>query len=226
MEPVAANMGVVLPLRGFLSGLRRLTMKYRALLIFDEVISGFRVAYGGAQQVYGIKPDLTCLGKIIGGGLPVGAYGGRRDVMELIAPSGNVYQAGTLSGNPLAMSAGIETLKILSNQSNYQQLEDTGLAIQEGLASAMCRAGIPVTIPRAGSLLTVFFTDRPVTDYESAKTSDTRLFAAFFTELLKRGIYWPPSQFEAVFVSLAHSSEDVRKTLRSVEQALKKMAAG
>jgi glutamate-1-semialdehyde 2,1-aminomutase len=226
VEPIAANMGVVLPLKGFLSGLRRLTRKYGALLIFDEVITGFRVAYGGAQQVYDIKPDLTCLGKIIGGGLPVGAYGGRRDIMEMIAPSGNVYQAGTLSGNPLAMSAGIATLKILSNQSNYHQLEDTGLTIQEGLASAMCRAGIPVTIPRVGSLLTVFFTDRPVTDYESAKMSDTGLFAAFFTELLKRGIYWPPSQFEAAFVSLAHSSEDVRKTLRSVEQALKKMAAG
>jgi glutamate-1-semialdehyde 2,1-aminomutase len=225
VEPIAANMGVVLPSRGFLSGLRRLTRKYGALLIFDEVITGFRVAYGGAQQVYGIKPDLTCLGKIIGGGLPVGAYGGRREIMEMIAPAGNVYQAGTLSGNPLAMTAGIETLKILSNESNYQQLEDTGAAIQEGLASAMCRAGIPVTIPRAGSLLTVFFTDRPVTDYESARTSDTRFFAAFFTELLKRGIYWPPSQFEAVFVSLAHSSEDVRKTLRSVEQALGKLAA-
>jgi len=226
VEPIAANMGVVLPSRGFLSGLRSITKKYGALLIFDEVITGFRVAYGGAQKLYGIKPDLTCLGKIIGGGLPVGAYGGRREIMEMIAPLGNVYQAGTLSGNPLAMTAGIETLKILNNQSNYQQLEEMGAILQEGLASVACHAGIPVTIPRAGSLLTVFFTDKAVTDYKSAKMSDTRLFMAFFGELLKRGIYWPPSQFESAFLSVAHTPEDIRNTLRAAGQALKKLPIG
>jgi glutamate-1-semialdehyde 2,1-aminomutase len=225
VEPIAANMGVVLPSRSFLNGLRSITRKYGALLIFDEVITGFRVAYGGAQQLYGIKPDLTCLGKIIGGGLPVGAFGGRRDIMEMIAPLGNVYQAGTLSGNPLAMTAGIETLKQLNNQNNYQQLEEAGATLQEGLAAAACRAGVLVTIPRAGSLLTVFFTDKPVTDYKSAKMSDTRLFTAFFGELLNCGIYWPPSQFEAAFISLAHTPEDMRITLRTAGQALKKLSA-
>jgi glutamate-1-semialdehyde 2,1-aminomutase len=224
VEPVAANMGVVLPSRSFLRGLRKVTRKYGALLIFDEVITGFRVAYGGAQQLYGINPDLTCLGKIIGGGLPVGAYGGRREIMELIAPSGSVYQAGTLSGNPLAMTAGIETLKRLKNVSAYQKLEEMGYLLQEGIAAEACRAGIPVTIPRMGSLLTVFFTDKPVTDFDSAKYSDTRLFAVFFSELLKNGIYWPPAQYEAAFLSLAHNRKDIDDTLLAARRAFAKLS--
>ncbi|MBN1376124.1 MAG: glutamate-1-semialdehyde 2,1-aminomutase [Dehalococcoidia bacterium] len=223
VEPVAANMGVVLPFRGFLRHLRKITRKYRALLIFDEVITGFRIAYGGAQEVYDIKPDLTCLGKIIGGGLPVGAYGGRRDIMELIAPAGKVYQAGTLSGNPLAMTAGIETLTCLKTGCSYQKLEDLGVALQEGLASEACRAGIPVTIPRAGSLLTIFFTSKPVTDYDLARLSDASLFSTFFKELLNQGIYWPPSQFEAAFISLAHTKADIQATLKAVRYALSKL---
>ncbi|MBN1374529.1 MAG: glutamate-1-semialdehyde 2,1-aminomutase [Dehalococcoidia bacterium] len=224
VEPVAANMGVVLPSKAFLNHLRRMTRKYGALLIFDEVITGFRIAYGGAQEIYGIKPDLTCLGKIIGGGLPVGAYGGRRDIMQLIAPAGKVYQAGTLSGNPLAMTAGIETLNCLKIRRNYQKLEDLGAALQEGLASEACCAGIPVTIPRTGSLLTMFFTSRPVTDYDSAKLSDTGLFASFFKELLRQGIYWPPSQFEAAFISLAHTEGDIKATLNATRYALNKLS--
>jgi glutamate-1-semialdehyde 2,1-aminomutase len=174
--------------------------------------------------LYGIQPDLTCLGKIIGGGLPVGAYGGRREIMELIAPSGNVYQAGTLSGNPLAMTAGIETLKCLKNRVAYEKLEEIGAFLQEGLAAEACRAGIPVTIPRLGSLLTVFFTDKPVTDYNSAKYSDTQLFAVFFSELLRQGIYWPPSQYEAVFLSLAHTRQDIDNTLIAARRAFVKLS--
>jgi glutamate-1-semialdehyde 2,1-aminomutase len=223
VEPVAANMGVVLPSRDFLSELRKLTLKYGALLIFDEVITGFRVAYGGAQQLYNIKPDITCLGKIIGGGLPVGAYGGRRDIMEMIAPSGRVYQAGTLSGNPLAMTAGIETVTMLSNPDTYVKLEEMSALLQDGLASAACRARIPVTITRAGSLMTMFFTHRMVTDYESAKMSDLNMFARFFRGLLQHGIYWPPSQYEAAFVSLAHSHADIDKTIDIAARVLGKL---
>lgn len=213
VEPIAANMGVVLPAKDFLKKLRKLTSKYGTLLIFDEIISGFRVAYGGAQELYNITPDITCLGKIIGGGLPVGAYGGRREIMEMVAPSGNVYQAGTLSGNPLAMTAGIETLKALKNAGVYTRLEEISASLQEGLAAAACRAYIPVTITRAGSLLTIFFTDRMVMDYRTAKTSDTEIFARFFRGLLGYGVYWPPSQFEAAFVSLAHCPRDIKMTV-------------
>ena len=224
VEPLAANMGVVPPATGFLNSLRQLTRQHGALLIFDEVITGFRMAYGGAQALYGIQPDLTCLGKIIGGGLPVGAYGGRRDIMEMAAPVGKVYQAGTLSGNPLVMTAGIETLKILSHKMTYQRLEKKAAALQEGIGMEARSVGIPLTISRVGSMLTVFFTGKPVTDYESACSSDTGLFARFFHKLLRRGIYWPPSQFEAAFISLAHSTEDIDTTVKAVGQALEILA--
>ena len=220
VEPVAANMGVVAPQPGFLTGLRDLTTKFGALLIFDEVITGFRLAYGSAQALYGVTPDLTCLGKIIGGGLPVGAYGGRRQIMEMIAPLGPVYQAGTLSGNPLVMTAGIETLKVLSQPGVYQQLEAKSSALAEGIAKAAAEAGINLYIGRAASLLTVFFTGKAVIDYESARQADTGLFARFFQHLLSAGIYWPPSQFEAAFISTAHTDKDIQLTLRAVETAL------
>lgn len=223
VEPVAANMGVVQPARGFLGGLRRLTKKYGALLIFDEVITGFRIAYAGAQGLFGIKPDITCLGKIIGGGLPVGAYGGRRDIMVMMAPEGQVYQAGTLSGNPLAMTAGIETLRILNDARVYRQLEERTAALQEGIAAAACQACIPLSIARAGSLLTVFFSEGEVSDYSSARSCDTGLFARFFNSLLNDGIYWPPSQFEAAFISLAHSPQDIETTIRAAGKALKRL---
>ena len=223
VEPVAANMGLVHPARGFLNGLRRLSKKYGALLIFDEVITGFRVAYGGAQGLFGIKPDLTCLGKIIGGGLPVGAYGGRRDIMRMMAPEGKVYQAGTLSGNPLAMAAGLETLSILNDSQIYRRLEERTIALQEGIAAAACQACIPLSVARAGSLLTVFFSGSEVSDYASARRCDTTLFARFFNSLLNDGIYWPPSQFEAAFVSLAHSPQDIQSTIRAMGRAFKSL---
>lgn len=223
VEPVAANMGLVHPARGFLSGLRRLSKKYGALLIFDEVITGFRVSYGGAQGLYGIQPDLTCLGKIIGGGLPVGAYGGKREIMRMMAPEGKVYQAGTLSGNPLAMTAGIETLRILKDPDVYRRLEERSAALQEGIASAACQACLPLSIPRAGSLLTVFFSPSEVSDYSTAKSCDTALFARFFRGLLASGIYWPPSQFEAAFISLAHSAQDIRSTIRVISRVFKSL---
>ncbi len=221
VEPVAANMGVVPPEPGFLESLRSLTAKSGALLIFDEVITGFRLARGGAQSVYGITPDLTCLGKIIGGGLPVGAYGGRREIMEMMAPSGPVYQAGTLSGNPLAMTAGIETIKALSQPDVYRQLENRAASLEQGIAGAATEAGVTLQIARVASLLTLFFTGSPVTDYDSAKQSNTGLFGRFHHKLLENGIYWPPSQFEAAFVSLAHSDEDIQHTIEAVAKALK-----
>jgi glutamate-1-semialdehyde 2,1-aminomutase len=220
VEPVAANMGVVAPQPGFLTGLRDLTTEFGALLIFDEVITGFRLAYGGAQALYGVTPDLTCLGKIIGGGLPVGAYGGRRRIMEMVAPLGPVYQAGTLSGNPLAMTAGIETLKALRQPGVYQQLEAKSSALAEGIAKVAIKAGINLHIGRVASLLTVFFTAKAVVDYQSARQADTGLFARFFQNLLTAGIYWPPSPFEAAFISLAHTDEDIQLTLRAIESAL------
>ena len=218
VEPVAANMGVVLPKPGFLEGLRRLTRESGALLIFDEVITGFRLAYGGAQALYKITPDLTCLGKIIGGGLPVGAYGGRREIMQMVAPLGPVYQAGTLSGNPLAMTAGIETLKILQSPGVYQKLEAKSARLEKAVAQAAAKSG--VSISRIASLLTVFFTAAPVIDYESVAQADTASFTQFFRRLLAAGIYWPPSPFEAAFVSLAHSDEDIRRTGEAIERAL------
>jgi len=223
VEPVAANMGLVHPASGFLSGLKRLARAHGALLIFDEVISGFRVAYGGAQQLYKIRPDLTCLGKIIGGGLPVGAYGGRRDIMQMVAPSGKVYQAGTLSGNPLAVTAGITTLEILRDPSIYEQLEEKGELLQEGLAAAACYACMPLSIARQGSLLTVFFSAQTITDYDSARSCDTAVFGRFFRGMLEQGIYWPPSQFEAAFLSLAHSRQDISATVKAARQILKQI---
>ncbi|HEY77762.1 MAG TPA: glutamate-1-semialdehyde 2,1-aminomutase [Dehalococcoidia bacterium] len=220
VEPVAANMGVVPPNPGFLAQLRQLTWEFGALLIFDEVITGFRVAYGGAQGLYGITPDLTCLGKIIGGGLPVGAYGGRREIMEMIAPLGPVYQAGTLSGNPLVMTAGIETIKLLGQSGVYEQLEARSSALAEGIEQVAAGAGIGRHVSRVASLLTLFFSDQTVTDYQSASQSDTVAFGRFFQDLLSEGIYWPPSQFEAAFVSLAHSDRDIQTAIKAVERAL------
>ncbi len=219
VEPVAANMGVVPPQPGFLDGLRRLTREFDALLIFDEVISGFRLSYGGAQSVYQVTPDLTCLGKIIGGGLPVGAYGGRREIMEFIAPKGPVYQAGTLSGNPLAMTAGIETLKLLKQPRIYHDLEKKTAALAAGINKAVKKYGVAAQVQRVGSLLTVFFTPMAVTDYTSAKHADTELFRKFFRSLISDGIYWPPSQFEAAFISIAHSDEDIEITVKAVNKA-------
>ncbi|MFQ6122351.1 MAG: glutamate-1-semialdehyde 2,1-aminomutase [Dehalococcoidales bacterium] len=219
VEPVTANMGVVPPRFGFLTSLRKLTHEFGALLIFDEVVTGFRVAYGGAQALYGITPDLTCLGKIIGGGLPIGAYGGRREIMEMVAPVGPVYQAGTLSGNPLAMTAGIETIKVLSQPGIYHQLEAKSSSLEEGLVKAASETGISLHISRVASLLTVFFTTKPVIDYESAKEANIALFGRFFHHLLAEGVYWPPSQFEAAFVSLAHSNEDIQTTIWAVGKA-------
>jgi glutamate-1-semialdehyde 2,1-aminomutase len=213
-------MGVVPPAVGYLQGVRELTSRHGALLIFDEVITGFRVAYGGAQALYGVVPDLTCLGKIIGGGLPVGAYGGRRDIMALVSPSGAVYQAGTLSGNPLAMTAGLATLSLLREPGAYERLETLGAALGEGLAAATRDAGVPAVSTRAGSMLTLFFTGHPVTDYATARAADTARYATFYRSMRGQGIYLAPSQFEATFVSLAHSADDVERTVAAARHAL------
>ena len=220
VEPVAGNMGVVPPQPGFLERLREATRRHGALLVFDEVITGFRVAYGGAQERYGVMPDLTTLGKIIGGGFPLAAYGGRRDIMAQMAPSGPVYQAGTLSGNPVAVAAGLEMMKLLRRPGLYQELEEKGAALQAGLGEAAARAGVPVAVNRIGSMLTAFFTDRPVTDYASAKTSDTTRYAAFFRGMLERGFYLAPSQFEAAFVSDAHTSEQIASAASAAGEAM------
>jgi glutamate-1-semialdehyde 2,1-aminomutase len=220
LEPMAGNMGVVPPKDGYLEEIREVTAQNGVVLIFDEVITGFRVAFGGAQELYGVIPDMTCLGKIIGGGMPVGAYGGKREIMERIAPLGPVYQAGTLSGNPLAMSAGIATLRLLSKPGVYETLEQRSSALAEGLAEATKAAGVDAYHTRVGSMFTTFFTNKQVVDYTSAKTSDTSKFAAYFRGLLERGIYIAPSQFEAGFVSLAHSDDDIQTTIRSVSEVL------
>jgi len=222
VEPVPGNMGVVPSADGFLRMLREITTQYGTLLIFDEVMSGFRVAYGGAQELYGITPDLTCLGKIIGGGLPVGAYGGRKEIMEKIAPSGPVYQAGTLSGNPLAMTAGIETLKILSQPGTYERLNRLSEQLSQGFSDAAKSAGATVYNTGVGSMVCTFFTEGPVTDYESAKKSDTVAFGKFFLAMLEEGIYLAPSQFEAIFLSIAHKEEHVEKTIRAANKAFRK----
>jgi len=219
VEPVAGNMGVVPPALGFLSGLRALCDRYSALLIFDEVITGFRVAQGGAQALYGVRPDLTCLGKIIGGGLPVGAYGGRRDLMEQVAPLGGVYQAGTLSGNPLAVAAGLATLAALDDPAAYNRLEALGRRLQEEMEKAARSAEVAVTVNRVGSMLTAFFTGDAVTDFASAKRSDTERYAKFFHAMLERGIFLAPSQFEAAFVSLAHQEADLEAVAEAARQS-------
>ncbi len=223
VEPVAANMGVVPPADSFLAGLREITREAGALLIFDEVVTGFRAGPGGAQERYGVRPDLTCLGKIIGGGLPVGAYGGRRDIMEQIAPSGPVYQAGTLSGNPMAMAVGIATLRILKEGAGYRALDDLTEKLAQGLAERAQRAEVDLQINRLGSMFTLFFTDSPVTDYASAKRCDTKRHARFFNAMLERGVYLPPSQFESWFTSFAHLDADVETTLAAAEEAFQEV---
>ena len=224
VEPVAGNMGVVPPAPGFLQGLREATAAHGALLIFDEVITGFRVAYGGAQALYGVRPDLTCLGKIIGGGLPVGAYGGRRDLMEKVAPLGPVYQAGTLSGNPLAVAAGLATLRALREPDVYPRLERLAVRLERGLTDASRKTGVGLTVNRVASMLTAFFTRDPVTDYASAKRADTTRYARYFHSMLSRGVYLAPSQFEAAFVSLAHAETDIDEAGRSAMEALTSLA--
>jgi glutamate-1-semialdehyde 2,1-aminomutase len=225
VEPVAGNMGCVPPREGYLQGLRDLATRAGALLVFDEVITGFRLSTGGAQVLYGVKPDLTCLGKIIGGGLPVGAYGGRADIMEHVAPSGPVYQAGTLSGNPLAMAAGIATLDLLQRAGTYKRLDTLAARLHAGLLGAREEADVKVTINRVGSMITLFFTPGPVVDYATAKKSDTALFARFFHGLLARGIYFPPAQFEAAFVSLAHTEGDIDTTVRAAGEIFRELRA-
>ena len=222
VEPIAGNMGLVPPREGFLQGLRAICDRDGIVLVFDEVISGFRAATGGAQQIFGVRPDLTCLGKIIGGGLPVGAYGGRAELMELVSPAGPVYQAGTLSGNPLAMTAGLWSLEELSPRL-YRHLAKLGATLAAGLAGAARDAGVPLQVNAFGSLLTPFFTDQPVRDYESAAASDTTLYGAFFRGMLARGVYPPPSQFEAWFISGAHTSKHIDVTIRAARGVMKEV---
>lgn len=225
VEPVAGNMGMVPPAQGFLQELREITRKYGALLIFDEVITGFRVAYGGAQELFRVKPDLTCLGKVIGGGLPVGAYGGRAEIMQLLAPLGTVYQAGTLSGNPLAMTAGIATLNVLKRKGIYDKLEKRSSKLAEGILKVAASNGSLVRLNRVGSMLGLFFTEREVTDYATAKSSDTGKYREFFHLMLENGVYLPPSAFETIFVSTAHTGADIKHTIRAVEKALGRVIA-
>ncbi|HEV2232982.1 MAG TPA: glutamate-1-semialdehyde 2,1-aminomutase [Terriglobia bacterium] len=221
VEPVVGNMGCVSPRAGFLEKLRTHTMEQGTVLIFDEVMTGFRVAHGGAQQLFGITPDLTTLGKIIGGGLPVGAYGGKAVLMDLVAPAGPVYQAGTLSGNPLAMAAGSKTLEVLGRPGVYERLDELSAKLEAGFRAQADRAGVALTVNRVGSMLTPFFTHGPVVDYASAKKSDTAAFGRFFHSLLDRGIYLPPSQFEAAFVSTAHTEADIEQTVLVAGEALR-----
>ncbi len=220
VEPVAGNMGVVPPQPGFLGGLRQICDADGCLLIFDEVITGFRLAWGGAQALYGVTPDLTCLGKIMGGGLPVGAYGGRRDLLTQMAPTGPIYQAGTLSGNPVAVAAGLATLKALGQPGVYAALEEKGAWLARELAQAAAQCRVPVTINRVGSMLTVFFTPGPVTNLDNARKADPGRFRQFFQGMLKEGLYLPPSQFEALFVSLAHRQEDLEFTVAAAQKVL------
>jgi glutamate-1-semialdehyde 2,1-aminomutase len=219
LEPVAGNMGVVPPQPGFLAGMRELTLTAGSLLVFDEVITGFRVAFGGMQELTGLRADLTCLGKVIGGGLPVGAYGGRAEIMARLAPEGPVYQAGTLAGNPLAMTAGLETLSELAKPGTYEALEDLSARLAFGMAEAARAAGIATVATRVGSMFTTFFTGEPVVDYRTAKRANIRHYARFFHEMLQRGVYLAPSQFEAGFLSLAHSDDDVHQTVEAARGA-------
>jgi glutamate-1-semialdehyde 2,1-aminomutase len=223
VEPIAGNMGVVLPGEGFLDGLRRITREHGILLIFDEVITGFRVSPGGAQELYGVMPDLTCLGKIIGGGLPVGAYGGRMDIMSRIAPIGDVYQAGTLSGNPLAVAAGMATLKILKNREIYDKLEEKSNLVFSGIKEAADRAGVDIVINRIGSMGSIFFTGNPVADFDTVKKTDSSRYASFYRDMLARKIYLAPSAFESMFVSMAHHEEALKKTIDAAFTSFKKL---
>ena len=223
VEPVAGNMGLVAPVKGFLKTLRRLTAKHGAVLIFDEVMTGFRVAYGGAQSLYGVRPDLSCFGKIIGGGLPVGAYGGRRKIMAHIAPQGPVYQAGTLSGNPLAMAAGIATLTQLRKKGFYEKLAEKSARLCAGLAAAAARAGFPPQVDHVGSMLGMFFCAEPVRSFADAKKCDLALFSKFYQGMRQEGVYIAPSQFEALFLSSAHTSEHIRQTVQAAERVLERL---
>jgi len=224
VEPVAGNMGCVGPAEGFLKGLRSLCNEFHALLIFDEVMTGFRVAIGGAQELYAIQPDLTTLGKIIGGGLPVGAYGGKKEIMQMVAPAGPMYQAGTLSGNPLAMAAGFTVLRILlANKMIYKQLEQRSSQLEEGLRENLQKLGLGYTLNRIGSMFTLFFTSKSVTDYDSAKTSDTTKYSAYFNAMLEQRMYLPPSQFEAAFISTAHTEKIIEKTIKANYKALQRV---
>ncbi len=220
VEPVAGNMGCVPPAPGFLEGLREVTAEYDAVLIFDEVMTGFRVAYGGAQERYGVTPDMTTLGKVIGGGLPVGAFGGRKEIMEKVAPSGPIYQAGTLSGNPLAMAAGLATLDSLRDGDAYDVLEVRGARLQEGLERAGRAAGVTACVQRVGAMMTIFFTAGPVGDFAGAKTCDTEKYGAFFRGMVERGVHLAPSQFEAAFLSTAHTDEDIDRTIAAAGDVL------
>jgi glutamate-1-semialdehyde 2,1-aminomutase len=221
IEPVAGNMGVVLPEPGFLQYIREETKKHEILLIFDEVITGFRLAYGGAAERYKIDPDLICLGKIIGGGLPIGAFGGRKDIMQLLAPEGPVYQAGTLSGNPLSVKAGIKTLEILKRELPYPELEQKTERLKQGLVQAAKKRGVSVHINQIASMLTLFFTSKKVFDYKTALSADTNKFSQFHKAMLNQGIYLPPSQFEAWFLSLAHTTDDIEETISCADRAFK-----
>jgi glutamate-1-semialdehyde 2,1-aminomutase len=222
VEPVAGNMGVVPPQPGFLEGLREITEKNGSLLIFDEVMTGFRVGYNCAQGYFGVTPDLTCLGKVIGGGLPVGAFGGKAEIMEKIAPSGPIYQAGTLSGNPLAMTAGYETLRQLTPES-YEEFIRKADLLEAGLRNAAEKYDIPHTINRAGSMIGIFFTNEEVKSFESAKTSDLELFATYYREMANEGVFLPPSQFEGIFLSTAHTDDDIERTIMAAEKAFQKI---
>jgi glutamate-1-semialdehyde 2,1-aminomutase len=223
VEPVAANVGVIGPEPGYLEAIREICTSNKAVLIFDEVITGFRLAYGGAQERFGVNADLTCLGKIVGGGMPAAAFGGKAEIMDMLAPLGPVYQAGTLSGNPLATAAAIKTLEILEDQKRYAELEEKSAALEEGIAKAAAEAGIEITINRAGSLMSVFFTGRPVLNYEQVKLSNIKQFKKFFSEMLNAGIYIAPSAFEAMFVSLAHSSKDIEHTIEAAKYSFKRI---
>ncbi len=224
VEPIAGNMGLVLPKEGFLEGLREVTAEHGALLIFDEVISGFRASFGGAQKVYNIMPDLTCMGKIIGGGLPVGAYGGKKEIMMHVAPVGPVYQAGTLSGNPLAMAAGMAILDELAKPGVYEAIEAKTKRLAEGLQAAADKAGVKIALNQSASLFTIFFTETPVDSYAAAMTSNTEQFKVFFQSMLNQGYYLPPSQFECWFVSQAHSDADIDNTILAAEKAFQAVA--
>jgi glutamate-1-semialdehyde 2,1-aminomutase len=220
VEPIAGNMGLVLPESGFLKTLREVTQRYHALLVFDEVITGFRIRFGGAQHLYRIIPDITCLGKVIGGGLPIGAYGGRADIMELVSPQGPVYQAGTLSGNPLATTAGIENLKILSQSKRiYKQLDTTAKSLCEGIKERAVTHKIPLQLSQLGSMFTLFFLKKKVTSYRQVKRCNLKMFARYFRIMLREGIYLPPSQFETNFISVAHTQREINKTLKAVDKA-------
>ena len=223
IEPVAGNMGVVAPSKEYHQRLRELTKEYGALLIWDEVMTGFRLALGGAQELYGIEPDLTTMGKVIGAGLPVGAYGGKAEIMKYVAPEGPVYQAGTLSGNPLAMAAGLRQLQILKEKSPYRELDQKGAKLEKGMKELIDKYGIKATINRVGSMITMFFTDKEVKNFADAKSSDLELFNKFYKLMLEKGVYLAPSQFEASFLSTAHSDEDIATTLNAIEDTFKQL---